>query len=231
MKIPLYIILFACLILTALTSLQTEEKNGFFLSQFFYSKSITNDSKTKTEVNIVRIEVWMTNRTNTTGHIHNVVGFMDLGEEQPYSKHIVSKLMRKGLPHNEANDLYSRLTSKPLDRLDGRITNVLTGPEYNFIGGQDFQKAYARKLSEEEFTFNSHLGTISVKARLNPNDVLAVAYQYECNGYVFKVGEFEDDIPSDSGAVQKDLFLKLLKGVESLSSLPISNLKMNGPGR
>ena len=165
MKMSPSIILTACLLLATLTSLQKEVRNGFFLSQFFYLKSIANNSKTKTEVNIVRIDVWITNRTNTTSHVRNIIGFLDLGEAEPYSTNIVQTNALNNLPRNEANDLYHKLTSKPLNRLDGRIIDVLTGTEYNLIAGQDFQKVYARKLSKDEFTFDSRLGNIWVNAR------------------------------------------------------------------
>ncbi|MFK5108648.1 hypothetical protein ACI394_29395, partial [Klebsiella pneumoniae] len=78
--------------------------------------------------------------------------------------------------------------------------------------GQDFEKTYARKLQPTEYTFNPQLGYLSLNTSLNPNDVLGIAYQYEVNGKVYKVGEFSSDVPPDSNTTSKVIYLKLLKG-------------------
>ena len=62
---------------------------------------------------------------------------------------------------------------------------------------------------------------------MQPNDVLAVAYQYTYNGRVYQVGEFSQDVTVDSTqGVQKVLFLKLLKATSARTNLPIWKLMM-----
>ena len=207
---------------------QYEENKNFFLAQYFYNQydqALSRLPNILSQVNITRIEVWITNKTGVTQNVRNVVGLMDLGEQTPYSPYIGHNTS-DGRPDNSHNNLYSRLNSVPSNRLDGNIVQVLTGPGYNLQQGQDFEKTYARKLNPNEFTFNPQLGYISLNAQMNPNDVLAVAFQYEYNGTVFQVGEFGDQIPPDSNSVAKDLFLKLLKGTGPRVNLPIWNLMM-----
>ena len=208
---------------------QYEENKNFFLGQFFYNQydqALAHLPKINSIVNITRIEVWVTNRTNATTNVRNVAALMDLGESDPYSSQIASTSGGNGLPRNQVNNIYSRVTAVPSNRLDGNVVAILSGPGYNLQQGQDFEKIYARKLNPNEFTYNPQLGYISVNSQLNPNDILAVAYQYEYNGAVYQVGEFGDQVPPDSGSVSKDLFLKLLKGTAPRTNLPIWKLMM-----
>ena len=72
------------------------------------------------------------------------------------------------------------------------INNGFTGfpASQNPSEGRDYAKLEnARKLSSSEYTFNSQLGYISLKSQLNPNQVLAVAYEYSYNGTVYRVGD------------------------------------------
>ena len=208
---------------------QYEADKNFFLSQFFYNQydgALAQLPKVNSVVNITRIEVWVTNRTNATTNVRNIVGLMDLGEATPFSNQIQSTSGGNGLPRNTVNSIYNHLTSVPSNRLDGNIVAVLQGPGYNLQQGQDFEKTYARKLNPNEFTFNPQLGYISINSQLNPNDILGVAFQYEYNGTVYQVGEFGDQLPPDSGSVAKDLILKLLKGTAPRTNLPIWKLMM-----
>ena len=94
------------------------------------------------------------------------------------------------------------------------------------VQGQDFEVTYARQLNPNEFSYNKQLGYVMLNAQMNPSDVLGVAFQYEYNGKVFQVGEFGDQVPPDSNAVSKALYVKLLKGTTELTSFPIWNLMM-----
>ncbi len=63
--------------------------------------------------------------------------------------------------------------------------------------------------------------------QLQPDEVLAVAFEYTYNGKLHRVGEFSQDFPPDStGNTQKVLFLKLLKATSQRPSLPIWDLMM-----
>ena len=83
-------------------------------------------------------------------------------------------------------------------------------------GGMDYEKIEsARLLSSSEYTINSSLGYISLKSTLQPDEVLAVAFEYTYKGKGYQVGEFAADVKDTNSA----LYLKLLK---STSNSPAS---------
>ncbi len=93
---------------------------------------------------------------------------------------------------------------------------------------EDYEKTFARKLTSNEYIFNSQIGFVSLNQQLQPDEVLAVAYQYSYNGKIYQVGEFSQDVSLDSSrqGVQKVLFLKLLKATSQRPQLPIWDLMM-----
>ncbi len=204
----------------------------FFLSQYFrdnYDKAMANLPNIQSIVNVNRIEVWVTNRNGATTNVRDVVGFMDLGEKDPYSD-LIHGNSSLSLPSNQTNDLYSQLTGGgPAVSLENRsISNVTP-----FIQGslgltpvQDYEKVYARKLQPSEYTFDPLLGYVSLNNVLNPNEVLAVAYEYTINGQKYQVGEFATQVLGDSNDLSKVLYLKLLKATSARPTLPIWNLMM-----
>lgn len=208
---------------------QYEENKHFFLSQYFrnnFDYALSALPNIKSVVNITRIEVWVTNRNGTTQNVRDVVGFMDLGDAEPYSTQITPTSNGDSRPRNEVNNLYANLTSNPNNRFVDNAVAALIGPQFNLTQGQDFEKTYARQLKESEFVVNKQLGYITLNTQLNPNEVLAVAYQYEYNGAVLQVGEFGSQVPPDSNATSKVLWLKMLKGTTVRPRLPIWNLMM-----
>lgn len=200
-----------------------EENRHFLMAQYFrknYNKALQNLPVVNTNVQITRVEVWVTNRTGTTTDTRDVVGLTDLGEQDPSSGNT--------LPDNYVNGLYYSLKSNPSARNSTQIQGVLTGMGLQPV--QDYEKTFARKLQPSEYTFsdfNARVGFISLNQPLQPDEVLAVAYQYTYNGKVFQVGEFSQDVPPDSsGNSQKVLFLKLLKATSQRTNLPIWRLMM-----
>ena len=66
--------------------LDYDENRHFFLSQFFrdtYNQSIKTYPYLNTQVQISRIEIWVTNRINQTSNVRNVIALQDLGESNP----------------------------------------------------------------------------------------------------------------------------------------------------
>lgn len=208
---------------------QYDENRHFFLSQFFrdqYDYALSGLPNIKTVVNITRIEVWVTNRNGSTQNVRDVLGLMDLGEPQPYSTNITSTANGDMRPRNEANNLYGNLISSPNYRFVDNVVATMLSPSFGLTQGQDFEKTYARKLNESEYVVNKQLGYISLNSQLYPNEVLAVAFQYEYNGNVFQVGEFGNQVPPDSNATSKVLYLKMLRGMSIRPNLPIWDLMM-----
>ena len=205
-----------------------EENRHFLLAQHFrkeYNKAMKNLPIVNSQVQILRLDVWITNRTGATTNARDVVGLMDLGESNPYQQAPIINPTGIPYPANGANDLYGKIVSNPISRDPAQIVNYL-----NNIGLQpvrDFEKTFARKLDSTQYYFNRQLGFISLNVTLQPDEVLAVAYQYTLNGKVYQVGEFAQDIPVDANnGVQKILFLKLLKATSQRTSLPMWDLMM-----
>ncbi|MEO8412311.1 MAG: cell surface protein SprA [Ginsengibacter sp.] len=202
-----------------------EENRHFLLAQYFrnnYNKSMSNLPAITTPVQILRLEVWVTNRNGTTTDAREIVGLMDLGESNPYHPFAVNGT----LPSNTTNSEYRDIISNPNSRNAALITNQLQTTN-GLSPVQDFEKTFARKLDSTQYIFNPKVGFISLSQPLQADEVLAVAYQYSYNGKIYQVGEFSQDIPPDSASAnQKVLFLKLLKATSQRPRLPIWQLMM-----
>ena len=202
-----------------------EENRHFLLGQYFkdnYNKVLTKIPAVTTAVQILRLEVWVTNKNGSTTNTRDIVGLMDLGESAPFRTDIIQPLstFNNALPKNEANDLYGRLKGNENNRQPSLVFSNLQG--LGLLPVQDFEKTFARKLDSTQYYFNRQAGYISLSQPLLADEVLAVAYQYSYNGTVYQVGEFSQDLPPDSAiATQKVLFLKLLKATSQRPNLPI----------
>lgn len=201
-----------------------EENKHFLLSQYFhdnYNQALKNFPIITSLVNINRIELWVTNRTGAVDGVRDIIGFMDLGERNPYRQTLTGSSVATSVPaDNRANQLYDQLLQRPDIRTQPQ--NVLN---LGLDQGVDFERATARKLNPSEYTFNSQLGYLSLNTTLNPDDILAVAFRYTFNGRTYQVGEFAEDLPPDSTQT-KTLFMKLLKGTSARPALPIWDLMM-----
>ena len=199
-----------------------EENRHFLMGDYFrqnYNKAMKNVPVVNSQVQIMRMEVWVTNRTGATTDTRDVVAFMDLGEGAPYNANNGPGNGLGALPNNGANALYGNLLK--ISRNPVLINSTLTG-SFGLRPVEDYEKTFARKLNPNEYYFNPQIGFVSLNQQLQPDEVLGVAYQYTYNGKVFQVGEFAQDVTLDSTqGVQKVLFLKLLKATSQRTSLPI----------
>lgn len=203
-----------------------EENRHFLLGQYFrdnYNTVMKNLPAVTSPVQILKLEVWVTNRVGNTTDTRDVVGLMDLGERNPYRPYTI--LNNAPVPSNNTNDLYTRVISQPEARNPAMVFNNLSNLGLSPV--QDFEKTFARKLDSTQYTWNSRAGNLSLNQQLMPDEVLAVAYQYTYNGKIYQVGEFAQDVPPDTAiATQKVLFLKLLKATSQRTALPIWHLMM-----
>ncbi|MBD2700937.1 cell surface protein SprA [Spirosoma sp. BT702] len=214
---------------------QYDENRHFFLSQFFrsnYEASLKTLPQVTSGVNITRIEVYVTNRTNTTESLRNVVGFQDLGEGAPYNQtnpNLNPFTRTNRTPtDNVANGLFGKLTANSADafRSVDRTNEALTGT-YNLAKGTDYDLLRgAKRLTEREYKLQPELGYISLVTPLRNDEILAVAYEYTYQGRRYKVGELTEDYqarPDD-----QVLILKLLKSATLRNNLqlPMWNLMM-----
>ena len=202
-----------------------EENRHFLLGQYFrdnYNKVLSKLPAVTTPVQILRLDVWVTNRNGSTTNTRDIVGLMDLGEKNPYLSSIIAS---GNLPDNNTNDLYKRIINNTSNRNPALVVSNLQSLGLSPV--QDFEKNFARKLDSTQYIFNRQAGYISLSQPLQPDEVLGVAYQYSYNGKVYTVGEFSQDLPPDStSATQKVLFLKLLKATSQRTALPIWKLMM-----
>ena len=205
-----------------------DENRHFFLAHFFrdnYDQFCSKLPYVASGVSINRIEVWITNKQGTYEEARNIVGFMDLAENTHIgNQHWIATTAQQN-PMNNANSLYSEIKNGYPDARNINLVTQALEPlsAYGIEGGQDYVKIEsARKLSSSEYTLNEQLGYISLKSKLNADEMLAVAYEYTYNGQVYQVGEFSGDVTD----TDQCLFLKMLKSSTISTSLPIWDLMM-----
>ncbi|PXX28885.1 cell surface protein SprA [Arenibacter sp. ARW7G5Y1] len=233
----------------------------FFLAHYFrdnYDAALADYPYIRSQVQITRLEVWITNRSQQTVNIRNVVAIQDLGEVQPEKTRIgrnngdpagfFNSSAAGNLPRNAAND-FDPLQIGSGGALTNSIRDIATVqsgfnvPGYTVNQGFDYAiLENARKLEQgRDFTFNSQLGYISLNQRLSNDEVLGVAFQYTYNGQVYQVGEFANggvdattvspgaEIPVNNNT----LILKLLKSnitnvVDPIWDLMMKNIYATG---
>lgn len=240
-----------------ITALDYDEDKHFFLAHYFrdnYDRALETYPFIQSQVQITRLEVWVTNRSQQTLNVRNVVALQDLGEVAPEN----TRAGQNGgtaagffnnpadtRPRNNANDFDPGLIGTG-GALTSNIRDIATVESAfnpaSFTAGynpnQGFDYAIlenARKLEQgRDYTFNSQLGYVSLNQRLSNDEVLAVAFQYTFGGDVFQVGEFAngglDATTVSQGAnpiiENNTLVLKLLKSNITNISDPIWDLMM-----
>ena len=237
-----------------------DENRHFFLSQYFrdnYDEALKTYPYLNTKgLQITRLEVWVTNRSNRTDNVRNVVGIQDLGESvydpgNPGNDNFLLDPLPAGFlnnpnpfPDNKNND-YDPTAIGSGSVLNNLIRDVATVQQgFGSLSGtvkegSDYAKIEnARKLiSGQEYTLQTELGYISLNQRLNNDEVLAVAFQYTVGGVVYQVGEFANDgvdatsVSTNStgevtSVVNSNLVLKLLKSPITNVNQPIWDLMM-----
>lgn len=205
-----------------------DENRHFLLSQYFRSNFNTAMQQlpiVNSEIQILKMEVWVTNRNGSTTDTRDIVALMDLGETTPFGPWANGNTDVK--PFNNANNLYPSILANPNARNSSQVQSILTGGGFNLQPVQDFEKTFARKLLATDYYYNPRIGFLSLNQPLQPDEVLGVAFQYTFRGRVYQVGEFSQDVPPDTtGTSQRVLFLKLLKATSQRTNLPIWDLMM-----
>lgn len=199
-----------------------EENRHFFLAHYFrdtYDKNLSQLPNILSGITINRIEVWVTNKRGNYDHPRNIVALADLGEAHRIGNtqwqgtgNPSSPTSANNAPANQANTLYARFVSdysacRDISQVSGTM-NSIPGME----GGRDYEKIEsARLLSSSEYTLNSKLGYVSLKQALQPDEVLAVAFEYTFGGKNYQVGEFSSDIKEGG----QSIYAKLLKSTSN----------------
>ncbi len=236
-----------------LFALDYDENRHFFLAHYFrdnYDRVLKQYPFINSNVQITRIEVWVTNRNNTTQNVRNIVAIQDIGESNPENIGLpfppggYINAAPTAFPDNENNDFNPfGIDGSEQSILNESIRDVAT-IQAGFGGvqvrdGSDYALLEnARKLQPNEFTVNSQLGYISLNQRLNNDEVLGVAFQFTVNGEVYQVGEFSNDgveanggeLPNNQGenniGLAQNLVVKMLKSNITNVDQPIWDLMM-----
>ncbi len=207
---------------------QYEENKHFLLNQYFvnnYDSALVELPIIRSNVNITKIEVWVTNIGAAVTQNRNIVAFQDLGERNPYNNTISPGTSTFPDMYRSNNLMDQLLQYETRVRDINTVSNLLEGPPFMFDAGIDFVKVEnARKLNQNEFSFNSKIGFISLNTTLNSDQMLAVAYQYNVIGdtTIFQVGEFSDEGIN----TPKNLIVKLLKSTTLNTKVPLWDLMM-----
>lgn len=212
-----------------------EANKHYFLSYYFreqYENALRTLPTVNSGVQIIRVEVWVTNMRQDYQQNRNVVAFTDLGEDASAAALAAGRIsadMPPGLlvdnpgieADNAANSLYGAVSANA-----GIRSFVNASGALQVLGLQParhFEKLEsARLLGPSEFTFNPRLGFITLNQSLNNDEVLAVAFQYTLNGQTYQVGEFSTDGVSPPDA----LILRLLKATITNPRIPLWDLMM-----
>ncbi len=217
-----------------------DENRHFFLSfynQETFEDNLSNLPQVRSVFKLENIEVWVTNNRNEVDEIREIVAFADLAEPNtlvspdkvnaPAIPVYPDITRTRGLPSNDANDLYARVSADPsLRQIDNAVAR-LQGPGFDLVQAQDFEKVFARKLKPTEYTVNPELGFISLGINVQPDQVVAVTYSYSYNGKLFFVGDRPENIPTATlDSVPQVLFAKMLKSTVQRTDLPTWDLMM-----
>lgn len=237
-------------------ALDYDENRHFFLAHYFrdnYDRALQQYPFVNSNVQITRLEVWITNRSNHTNDVRNLVALQDIGESNP--KHIGLLNTPGGFvtsgpnsyPDN-SNNLFNpmginggaRTLLNPAIRDIASVRQGFTG--VNARDGIDYVSLEnARRLNSNEYKLHSELGYISLNQRLENDEILAVSFQFTANGKVYQVGEFSSDgiagggMPGDPGTgfpggqepiSTENLVVKMLKSSTTSVNQPIWDLMM-----
>jgi cell surface protein SprA len=240
-------------------ALDYDENRHFFLAHYFrdnYDRVLDQYPFIRSNVQITRVEAWITNRGNQTQDVRNIVALQDIGESDISNiglNNIPGGFLNRpssSFPDNGNNDFnpFGIEDASVQSILNEQIRDIAT-VQQGFGGvqvqdGSDFLTLEnARRLQPNEFTINSQLGYVSLNQRLNNDEVIAVSFQYTVNGKVYQVGEFSTDgVDATGGIVEpgqpgnpgmediegipQNLIVKLLKSNITNVTQPIWDLMM-----
>jgi len=191
-----------------LFALDYDENRHFFLSHYFrdnYDRALKQYPFINSNIQVTRVEVWITNRSNRTDNVRNIVAIQDIGESDPTN---IGLMNPPGGFINAAPNAYPNNSNNRFNPfgIDGRAPSLLNPAirdmatvRQGFTGvnvrdGIDYVSLEnARRLESSEYQLNPKLGYISLNQRLDNDEILAVSFQFTANGRVYQVGEFSSD--------------------------------------
>lgn len=209
---------------------QYEANRHFFLAQYFrenYDKALSTLPVINSNYTITKIEVWKTNRSARNESNRDVIAFQDLGEYNYFANGFIGQGSSVYPSDSLSNDLYKKILTQYSGIRDinqaASILSTLNAPPSNFVAQRDYVIIRnAIKLSPNDYTFNPRLGYLSLNSALNPDEELAVAFEYTVGGEVFRVGELTTDGIDPTQA----LIVKLIRSKAVNPQIPLWKLMM-----
>lgn len=193
-----------------------DENRHFFLAHFFrnhYNQWMSQLPNVLSGVTINRIELWVTNKNGATNNTRNIIALTDLGESQKFNKKVWTATGNEVAPSNHSNNAYNFITQTAPKVRDISQSNTQLDA-MDLVGGEDYEKLEnARLLNSSEYSLNTALGYVSLNSTLQPDQVLAVAYEYTYRGQTYQVGEFSTDIKDNTQAL-------LVKSLKNTANTP-----------
>ena len=230
-----------------------DENRHFFISHYNrgnFEKALSTTPQIRSLMRITNVEVWVSTQPNdnlqnaTTVAAISYLGESDITKfSDPNTRWLPQNLGDplfldvdgNQLPDNKNSQLFRTLVvDEDTRKIINTSTNLGRG-QYGLTQVRDFEVQSMRKLRESEYTFFPELGFISLNVRLQPNQVLGVAYEYtySLNGSnVYKVGELTNE--SNTGGLDQDnnpepedvIYVKMLKSSNQRVDLPSWDLMM-----
>lgn len=204
-----------------------EDYKHYFLAHFFrdlYERALETPPIINSSVNVTRVEVWVTNTNFSTDQNRNIIALQDLGESRRiYNEDFAGRATANSrIASNGSNKVYNRLYKDAQVRGFTQASQQLE-LSYGLQSRFDYQKVeLAKKLQQgRDYHLNAQLGYISLVQELQPNQVLAVAFEYTYNGKTYKVGELSNENTGSDA-----LILKMLKSTELNTHFPMWDLMM-----
>ncbi len=198
----------------------------FFLGYFFrnnYESSLQTLPIVNSNIQITRLEVYITNRSNNSQDLRNIASFLDLAEVEPFNPRWQAQ---PDPTNNNANDNSRNTLFSELQNINRNVQEITGDLENNnLVEGIDFEiLTAARKLEPNEYYFHKELGYIGLRQPISDDEVLAVAYEYTFNGQRFQVGELTENYQDIED--NEVIFLKMLRPSSIQTEIPTWDLMM-----
>ena len=225
-------------------ALDYDENRHFFLSHYFrnnYDEALLNYPYINSNIQITRVEVWVTNRNNQIEDVRNILALQDLGETDNVSSNVNILSPPNSYPDNSNNAYDPRSIGSSNSQINELVRDIATVQSGilvpNVNEGIDYGKLEnAQKLRENiDYKVHPQLGYISLTQKLENDEILAVAFQYTVGDQVFQVGEFANDgvqatavnfSQENQFVNSNNLILKLIKSTVTNVDEPIWDLMM-----
>lgn len=232
-----------------------DENRHFFISHYHrdaYEKALSNLPYINNNFRVTNIEVWISDdRPDYQQNQTMICAIADIGQTDeelfsnqdpmrsydvpamPLPDHV--DIAGRLLPENGGNSLFQQILDDEMVKRVEFTADVLKSSAYGMQQQRDFEVFRGRRLSPSEYSFNPELGYISLNARLRPNQILSVSFEYfytiNCDA-VYKVGSTTDEgsVPNSNerGEVESEgvIFTKMLKSSNQRVNHPTWDLMM-----